>query len=429
MAKLTQQSQADPKLVQVSSDASPLDFLKAQTAALNPAQSIDPQAAIDKATEDAKKANTPSPEIPAEPPVQKLSTPAEPAPAPAEPTKVEKPMTGEELLETVSPARANFRKLEQANKEKERLLKEKEDALQAAQAKIKDYETGTVLPEVVQQKENELASLRKYRDLFDLRSAPGYNDKFIRPLQEIETRIEELSKAYNVPKEELLSLTEGKNEAEVNGFLSGSFDALGAQEVKGLLNNLKTVRAGAKAAEAEPSIELTRLLEENKRIQQSSDLQRKQQISSLSKKHWENTVVKMQRNGNIPELLIKEHDEAHNAKVALPIWNAASQEYGKFVSILAEHGANNLPEEFFSALSNMVALAHGSAVAFQKADGAIRYAEEVSRSAEQGNRFLRPFAHSGSASSASVSPVSRAPVTPESAADTLINNALAKRRA
>lgn len=329
------------------------------------------------------------------------------------------------------PAAQNFKRLRTKLRETSTTLNTYKEENEKVKAELEKFKTGEVVPDLLQEKENEIARLSRYEKLHNLKMSPAYQEKYLKPLGTNQTKLKEIAKDYGIPDEHLdhfvndaLSFT---NRADLNRFLSDHFDEVGAMEVKDLISKTKDLQGAAREAEKEPVKMLQEIESEYERVKEIRHVERVNQIRDRSKDAWTKSLQQIRAEGRIEELIFKDNDPEHNEKWAKPIVTKAAQEYGKLVTMLAtECGIENLPDEVAYALARMTQLAHASAAAVETRNAAMQYANELETNTRRTSGMVRPPI--GSAGAGSNTGAARpAPASPTEAAEHLISKVLGGR--
>ena len=330
--------------------------------------------------------------------------------------------SGSELLDELisNPAENNIKKLRSSfntvKAEKEAIIKEKEEIA----AKLKEYESGNIIPEPLKAKEQRIAELEKYEQIHNLKMSKQYQDTYIKPIEDASSKLNMLAAEYDVDVNELLAQ---KSERELNYFLSNNFDAIGGVEAKGLVRQLQNLYVEAKKAEEEPKKAFERMQQEHAAMQQQKRAQTKQRIAATVTDAWTEVISEIERDGKAQEFIPRVNDEEHNKKYVTPLREAAGGEYGKIVRMLTELGVEDMPKELSKALAKMTALAHVSAVAIETRDKALQKLNEIEETTKRRNNLVRPKI--GSSSGGGGAPVAAPKMsTAESAAEQLLNRVL-----
>ena len=329
--------------------------------------------------------------------------------------------------ENAPPIAENFKKLRSKLKAERLAKQELESKYTETSEKLNDYETGKLIPEIVQGQESRIAQLEYYEKLHNLKMSPQYKDSFIKPLNEVGVKLQEIAKDYGVPDDvmkEALTLT---NRAELNQFLSNHFDDIGGTEVKNLITKAQEIQTNAQSAEQKPLEALAKLQEEHREIETLQDSQRKEAIANTSKNSWGAALDEIKREGKARELIFNPNDSKYNDTFVIPVLRAASQEYGKLIRMLADSGLKVLDENVATMLSKTVLLAHASAVSINSREAAIRHAEELEINTKRQNGYNRPNVGGFGGGNSSPAPAAPLRTTPKEAASILVNSVLAKR--
>lgn len=293
-------------------------------------------------------------------------------------------------LEGKHATREDFIKLKSKVKENKQVNKQLLEEKTTLEKKLKDYETGAALPEVVQEQEAKIARLSRYEKLLNFKQSDEAQEKFIKPLAALEEKLYAYGADYSVPKEvmgEALKLTK---ESELNSFLEENFGAVGALEIKQTIRSVQSLQKEYQAAEAEPAKALEAIRTEQTQLKEIKEQKRKNVISEKSKNSWESALNRIYAEGEVDELIMKENAPEHNEKIVKPILTQAATEFGKIVVELAKLGITDLPEELGSALARMTQLAHVSGTAIQARKAALQYASELEKSLGNSARYNRP---------------------------------------
>lgn len=333
----------------------------------------------------------------------------------------------EEFPEEPSAQATRFKQFRTKLKEITKSLKEKEEKLEVLQKQVADYETGTVVPEVIQQKEGKIAELEKYKYIVDFKASPDYDEKFVKPLEQLDSKLSEIAADYEIPKEVIEDALKTTNRAELNRFLSSHFDDVGALEVKQIVTKMKDIHEQAREFEKEPLKALAQLKEENRRVNEVREYQRKTSIANTSKEAWGEVLSGIRQEGKIQELIIKDSDTQHNDSYVKPILTAAATEYAKIIKSIADLGAKELPKREAMAIAKAFLLAHASAVSLQTRNDAVNYANTLEKNVARTTRYIRPTLGSSSANNGSA-PSKSVEETPQEAGRNLMNKVLANRR-
>lgn len=284
----------------------------------------------------------------------------------------------------------NFKKLRTKLRETFGLIQEKETRISELEKKVKDYETGAVFPEIIQKNENEIQRLSHFEKLHSLKTSREYHETFVKPAEAITTKLREFAADYEVPGHILNQALNLTSNADLNRFLSAHFDGAGALEVKNLVTQLRDIETKRIQAESAPATELARIHAETEQRRITRDAERKSKISSTAKNAWMESGHRIKEEGIMQELILRDNDPVHNEKVALPILTAASKEYGRIVTMLAEAGLEELPGDLAHALAQMTKRAHAASAAAASRDYALKSREELEKTIQNDTRLSRP---------------------------------------
>lgn len=419
----------------------PLDFIKKNIAAragveIVPEESLraeeEKRAAI--AAQEEQKEETPTSDTPQkEPEASPVEEPTVTSPLFDKFKKVAQEEIKEEPKEEIVPEEpdksiaTNFKNVRKILNETKTQLTTKEKELQEAKAELEKYKTGEVMPDLVMQKEAEIARLSKYEKLLSLKTSPEYQEKYIKPLSTIKDQLTAIANDYRIPPAKLLGAVNVRNQADLNKFLSSHLDDGGFLEVKQLIKQAQGIQDQAQAAEQEPQEAMQKLLAEGEQARIQKMTAQRESIKTTTRSVWEEAYNDVKEEGKALELIYKEDDPEHNKKFVEPIVKQAATEFGKIVTMLAENGLEKLPKDLGTALAKAVLLAHASAVSLETRSMAVSQAEELLRHQARSARIYRPPV-GYSSPGAETSPQTTKPTTPLEAGRTLINNVLASKR-
>lgn len=339
----------------------------------------------------------------------------------------------DELDEITNPGAEHFKKLRTSHSELKKSaadLKRERDELAE---KVKKYDTGEIVPDVLQAKDEEITRLSKFEKLVNLKSSKEYQEKFIAPIQETKIKLKEIFAEYGVPAEELDSVVNKAlntdNRVELNRFLQEHLgnDELGAIETKALVVKAKEIQLAASNAEKEPAKMLEDLQKENEAVMQIRDTNRKNQIVGVAKSSWLESLDEIRSEGRLVELIHKEDDPEFNAAYPDQLLPQAAKEYGKIVTELGKRGLTELDKPLAKALSKMVLMAHSSAVAVETRNRAMEGIEELTNNLTRQHTMLRPPIGGGVPRAANGTPMTVKPLTAEQEARNILNSVLAKK--
>ncbi len=304
--------------------------------------------------------------------------------------------------EVANPAGENFKKLRNAAKTARQKVRDLEVTLAEKEERLRRYDTGEVVPEVLQQKDQRIAKLEPFEKLFNLKNSEEYQSTFVTPVKDSKERMKKLFSDYGIGEEYLDQAVDAAinidSPVQLNRFLADNdIDAIGAEEIKALATKSKQLLSKAKEAEQSPSQVLETLQAEAAAAKQQKDLERKAVMSANAKSAWSKSVMDIRKDGKLLALIPKVNDPEFNERVVNPILMNASQEYGKVVSLLAEQGLNNLPPELASYLANMSLKAHAVAVEHLLHQEAAQNLAELQQNTKHVNRLLRPSIGGGTA--------------------------------
>lgn len=319
---------------------------------------------------------------------------------------------------------ANYKLLRTHHKETKQNLNKAIEEKAKLEEELEKYKTGTIVPEVLQAKENEIARLTTYERLFNVKGTKAYKEQVVEPLKKKDQELKQLFKDYEIPESEIPKFMSLNNRADKNRFLSEHFDARGADQVDHLLSETRNIREKASQLESGSSTAIQELEAQQAEIEKTRDVHRKSTIVANAKDSWVRALMKIRSENQIKELIPKPNDPAFNEKIVTPILTAASTEYGKFVTHLANSGIQELTPEMAEYAARMSLLAHASAVATVTRDAALAHAGEMETATRVNNGYLRPQIGGGRPSMQSQAPAKQ---TFEQGVDQVLGNILSKR--
>lgn len=323
--------------------------------------------------------------------------------------------------------RDSYKTLKTKYKETNDALKKERDEKEKWQRKSEAYETGTAIPQVLQEKENELQKLKSYKDLVDFKSSDEYEEKFAKPLEESKTKLKAISDELNVPIEEVLNASKG-TEGQFNRFLSENFDIVSAMEVKNIVKGINELEGKKTEAETNPQKHLERLRQESARANEVKDLERKHAIQSSSKEAWVKTLNKIKADGKFTALIYSETDKDFNERVVKPLMTHAATEYAKTIHTLAERGIKDLDPQLAEAIALGHLLGSSSGVLAEAATKAMEEAEQIKSNTKNLFKFNRPSVGAGSPNGITPTSSEKPASSPLEAGKQITQKILAQRR-
>lgn len=299
-------------------------------------------------------------------------------------------------------AAENFRKLRTKAKSEYKERRRLQTELEQTMKKVKDYETGVALPEVVQQQTNRIAELEKYEQLFNFRGSPVYQEKFGKPIEQDTTALNKIAADYGVSSEVVDAVLATDNTADLDRMLSQSFpNTIGAMEAKTLISRIRATRNAAAEAERNAASSSAQLQQENDAIINSRKRQAHEAISHVARKAWDVSVGSLNEDERFTDIHWRHGDTEHNEMYVKPVLTKASQEFGRTVRMLAEHGLTNLPEELAIKLAKSDQLAHYSAVLVHERNELAKQVAELKQALKRTTSITRPSLHGGTSSPSS----------------------------
>lgn len=326
------------------------------------------------------------------------------------------------------PAAENFKRLRTKAKETSKELIQTKAQMEELSHKLQQYETGEIVPEVLQELENKVQEGEHYKKLHALKFSKEYQDTFVKPLGEISTKLKAIATDYNIPEQVIEEASQITNRADLNRFLSSHFDELGAAEVKQLIGDMNSLRDRAQDAEQEPARMLEQLQLESEQLQHQRQVQRVQKIEQTSKSVWSKAMRAHAETGLATELIERPDDPDFNERFFKPVAQKAATEFGRLVSALAAAGLEDLPEDLAMGLAQMTQYAIAYGVAANTRTAALRHADELEKGSIRAHSLLRPRigAPGGAGGEAPKAPTTQ-PGSPQEAARGLMNTIIQRR--
>ncbi len=361
-----------------------------------------------------------------------IAAPKEPEPQFGFEKKAETPPVPQEQEEVVpadvASLQQSYKNLLKNHKETKKNYSETLKAKEEYEKKVKDFETGAVVPEVIQHQEQEIQRLSAYEKLFNFKGSKAYKEQIAEPLTKTREELKKYFTEYGLPEELIEQAEKVTNRADRNRFLSDHFDLVGAQEVSQLLDKTSNLRTKSQQIEQEPSRFMDEMQAEQARISEAQEAERKELIGARARDAWTKAVMKVRSDGKFKELIPRSNDDEYNKKFVYPLMTQAATEYGKIVTKLAEKGISELDDETATYFAMMSLYAHSSVVAAETRNAALKHADQVEEGARVGNGYFRPLVGGGQPSLGSTQ--TKAPAakpTLEQGVNSLLNNVLQKR--
>lgn len=274
---------------------------------------------------------------------------------------------------------------------------EVEEQLKETRSKLEQYETGLVVPDVIAEKDKRIAELEPLEKLHALKTSREYQERFIRPLTEMHTRLRELAQSYDFQDAaEIDQALNISNPAELNRYLSRRFDALGAQDARDLIRGIQNLQNQALEAQQQPAAALSKMIADSQAAEEAAARQAFQDVHAQARTAWTRALAKHKADGVLHELILDPNDESHNARYVRPTLAKAGAEYGRVVKELFANGLRKLPDELAYALAAMCQYTQAAAIQSQMRVAATEHAQAVEESARAARAFNRPPVGGGS---------------------------------
>lgn len=284
----------------------------------------------------------------------------------------------------------NWKKMRTSYKELNRTYKKTQEEKDAIAKKLKEYEDGVAVPEVMQSLTNRVAGLEVYEKLYNFKGSPVYQENFAKPIQQNKEKLVALAKENGL-NEQVVDAVLNAQGADVDRVLTQYFkNPITALEAKGFVKNIQVKHAEALEAEKEPAKSLARMQQESDEIVASKIQKAHEVILHTSKEGWSESLSGLREDKRFAEISFREGDTEHNEKYVRPILTKAATEYGRTVKILAEHGMTQLPKELAVKLARSDQLAHYAAVLLTERDAANKRIQELEGQIKTRNFVSRP---------------------------------------
>lgn len=321
----------------------------------------------------------------------------------------------------VKELRENYKTVKQTKAELEAKLLEKDTELEG-------YKTGKVLPDALSHLEQRVAQLEPYEKIVNMKLSPSYQKTFVEPLNKAKERIQAIGTDYGLPAEVMDQALKMDSEANLNRWLSDHFDPVGALDVKNAVKEFHTVNNAMHAADAEPE-EAFKMLQTTFQERQAVErVKRVEKFNSTAKTAWQKSLLKTKEEGIATDLIYHPTDEEFNTKVVTPQLNHAAEQFGRFVTRLAQLGVEDVPEEFLETMSRTFLLATSSSRNAVKVNQIEDGYNNISENVVRRSRYIRPqHGSSGSAPAQSQAEDARK-FTPDFVAEESLKKGLSSRR-
>ena len=338
-----------------------------------------------------------------------------------------------ELEAVINPGAEHFKKLRTSHREVKKTLAEKIREAEELKDKVTKYETGEIVPDLIRQKDEEIARLSSYEKLVNLKGSKEYKEKYVTPLQDTKAKLKEIFADYGVPQEELDTVINkalnAQKRPELNSFLLDHLgnDELGAAEAKSHIFKAWDIQKQAQEAEAAPAQALEALQQETEALNQHREIERQNKIVSVAKSTWLETLNEVREEGHLLELIHKDDDPEFNANYPDKLLPQAAKEYGKMVTELGKVGVKELPKPLAKAMAKMVMYAISSGVSVETRNRAIDQVSTLTQNLTRHHTQLRPPIGGGVARPTVGGKQVATTLTPEQEAFNIVNSVVSKR--
>lgn len=385
----------------ITGTSSPEDFIKknmealdaqiraktGQPAAPEPVMLPTPQEISNKVAEEQRPKLDLFQEEPTSQPQE--TKPAEPAPQPEEPqVDQEVDLLGDQDIPQVQAE--HFKKMRATARQLKKEKTELEAQHLALQERLNQYESAELTPQAIEERDRRIAELEPYEKIVNVKRSPGYQLRVTQPLTRCHARLEAIANDYRIPKEVIQRAAQETNEAQLNGFLSEHFDAIGGLEVKQLIGEIKGIHADAAALEQEPEHALQELNATYEQYEQQQHAQRMEVFTSVANSAFDKALSRAKEEGVAHELIFHPTDEQHNQKIVQPVVDECGRQYGRLIKGLVANGLKSLPDEFAYSLARMVQGAVVTALAVETRNAAEQSRSQLRQNVTRHSGYVRP---------------------------------------
>jgi len=270
----------------------------------------------------------------------------------------------DQLIDKNASTGENFKKLRTKLKAvtKERAVFSEE--LEGLRKKVKEYDDGLAVPDVTQRQTDRITELEKYERIYNLKASPVYQEKIATPLTKESDNLQTLATDHTVEVSDLHKAFGAATDKETNQMLMQAFkgDEVAVLDAKVIFKNIKRIQNDSRALESDAQTSFTRMQEDNDRILAEKQQKANASIVHASRGAWSDSLAELRTDSRFREIQYVEGDTEHNERYVRPILTKAAQEYGRTISILAQHGLTELPKELAMKFARADQLAHYSAV-------------------------------------------------------------------
>lgn len=345
---------------------------------------------------------------------------------------VQEEQVEDELESVINPGAEHFKKLRKSQGELKRTLADTIKERQELSDKLKLYETGEIVSDVLKEKDEEITRLAQFEKLVNLKGSREYKEKYVTPIEQTKQKLKEIFADYGVPAEQLdhvvnKALNTSKR-PELNAFLIEHLgnDELGASEAKAHVFKAWELQKAAQDAEAEPAKALENLQQEQQAVTQVREQERRGRIVKVAENTWVETLNEIRTEGQLLELIHKPDDPEFNTNYPDRLLPQAAKEYGKMITELGKQGISDIPKPLAKAIAKMVLLAHASGVAVETRNRAMNQVDDLTANLTRYHSQLRPQIGGGVARGQGTGDKPK-PLTAEQEAYAITNQVLAKR--
>lgn len=323
----------------------------------------------------------------------------------------------EEFLTGPEKSIKDFKKILTTTKQ---TLKDRDEALRVSNERLARIEAGEEVPESLKARLERAQTLEKYEKLHALKLSPEYEESRIRPLAEANQEAILLAQEYNIDPaivEKAKSLKGDKR--ALNDLLERNLGITGASEMKTLLNKAQKIEAEIQKDQENPGNVLSDLIQDRKRTTEAQDRARRESIIQNTRGGWADAIAENQSK-QIPELMLREGQEEHNA-IVKPLIERAASEYGKLIKVLAEEGGvKEISPRVAKILAERFQLSEAALVAVQQRNQYWNELQEYKKGAKRENRIIRPPVGGSAVQSGATDIRSSGPLSTDTAADILL---------
>lgn len=349
----------------------------------------------------------PTEAAPPMPPVTPQVASAEPQEAPPQEQDVDVPDSDESF--DVDPLKTQERELKPPRKTKDQNIRELRNSLKTEKERLTAFEQENIelkqqikgieeLHTQVRQRDERIAELEKYEQMFALYQTPEYKKAYVDSIQTLRGQAETLAKEYGVDVSVVEQAVKITNRKELNRLLQQHFgDDIGVSDIRPIITEIQSIQAEREKADANPKQAREELLALVSEHEQTVQQQTQEAMKGTVNGAWQATLSMYASpdRGLKPLQQVTGNDEHNRRRDAL--LNNASRSYGQIVGALVKHGLRKLPGDLAKSLAAHVQLAGVSAALLQENEALSAEAVELRKQLRSMNSYSRPLTNGRSA--------------------------------